>query len=660
MGFVLYVNFRMPNFFDFSHGNCYFKGLFDVANIAVHKRNECIRRQQINKYFESQRSSMKNIKYKIILILSLVIVIVSAIITFYNLYHEKQEDQRRIHEAYAHVHRTYHETIQDTIRFYSSRAEANLRSPGIIEAFKAKDHDKLYEFIRPRWEVMQRENRWLVVMQFHNADGTSLLRVHQPEVYGDQIADQRSMVAYAHKSAQKISGFEEGRQGLAFRILVPIFDKGFYIGSVEFGISAPYFTDKIRRFAGFESFFFVNQNALGMFGRVDQSIAIGNHIGVDIPIKFRSLIQQYITGHNKLENAVLTYAAQTYQVNVLEVNNYRNKPIGAIMFIRSASDFKAHVRHMIISSILIAGVLILLIALIVDRIYTYVTQKMSFQERYAQMILDSVPSPVIVTNGEHLIAANDSFLEYLHYKTIEAFKKEHACVCEYFEEGDTDEYLMPMRNDQRWTEYIRDNPLKMHKAKITINDITTIFEVRISVLKVNNEIRYVVIFNDISTMQVQTMTDALTGIPNRLHFTRVYQHAINAAHRGEKPLSVIFFDVDYFKNVNDQYGHLIGDRVLQQIVALVSHRIRKSDIVARWGGEEFVLLLPDCELDEATKVAKLLRKVIDEEIFESVGNVTCSFGVAALEEEEDAEHLLNRADELLYEAKSNGRNRVVS
>ena len=602
---------------------------------------------------------MKNIKYKIIFLLSTLIVIVASIITTYNLYHEYQENKRQLNEAYDRVHRTYSETLRDTEHFYSSRAEANLRSYGIIKAFREKDHDKLYELVAPRWEVMQRENPWLVVMQFHNADGTSLLRLHQPNVYGDKIAAQRTMVAYAHKNAQSVSGFEEGRQGLSYRILIPAFDGGRYIGSIEFGIAAPYFTDKIRRFAGYDSFFFIHKNAMGMFGRISQPILVGNYIGVDIPSPFRSLIQKYASKHTKLENTILTHANQTYEVNVLKVGDYRANAIGNIMFIRSVSDFSDHVRHMIIASALIVLVLILLNVVLVDRIYAYVTEKMSFQERYSQMILDSVPSPVIVTNGEHLIAANSSFLAYLQYPTIERFKNDHACVCEFFEEGDTDEYLMPMRNDQRWTEYMLEHPLKIHKAKITINGAMTIFEVRISVLKVNDQVRYVVIFNDISTMQMQTLTDPLTGIPNRLHFTMVYKHAINMSRRGEKPLSLLFFDIDHFKNVNDHYGHLIGDKILQQITSLVRQRIRKSDLVARWGGEEFILLLPDSELDEAIKVAEMLRKVIDKEYFEGVGNITCSFGVAMLEENEDAEHLLNRADELLYKAKTSGRNKVV-
>jgi len=603
---------------------------------------------------------MKNSKHKIIFILSLLILIVASIITSYNLYHEYEENQRRLNEAHNHVLRTYNETLKDSIAFYRSRAEANIRSPGVLEAFRAKDHEKLYDLIRPRWGVMQRENPWLVVMQFHNADGTSLLRLHQPEVYGDKIADQRPMVAYAHKSEQSVAGFEEGRQGLAFRILIPAFDHGVYLGSVEFGISAPYFTDKIRRFAGYESFFFVNKDALGKFGRVGQAIEIGDYRGVEIETNYRSLIEKYAMTHHKLENGLLSHMNLTYEINVLKVNDYIAKPIGAIMFVRLTYDFETHVRHMIIATGIIAFVLIAIIGLIVNRVYSYITLKMSFQERYSQMILDSVPSPVIVTDGEHLVAANSSFLGYLHYDNVEAFKKEHECVCEYFEEGDTDEFLMPMHDDQRWTEYMLNHPLKSHKAKITKEGNTSIFEVRISVLKVNEEIRYVVIFNDISTMQFQTMTDSLTQIPNRLHFAMVYQHIIQVAKRGNKPLSLVFFDIDHFKDVNDHHGHIIGDRVLKQITSLVSQRIRRSDIVARWGGEEFVLLLPDTDLDEAIKVAEMLRNVIDTKVFDQVGNITCSFGVAQLEEEEDGEHLLNRADGLLYESKMSGRNRVTS
>ncbi|MDO9305199.1 MAG: diguanylate cyclase [Sulfuricurvum sp.] len=602
---------------------------------------------------------MNHLKIKIILLVSLIIGIVVSTMTAYGLMHEKKENDRRLGEAYEHVHLTYNETIKDTVHFYQARAEANLRTPGIIEALAAGNHDALYALMKPRWEVMQHENPSLVVMQFHQANGKSLLRLHRPEMYGDKIASERPMVAYAHANTQNVSGFEEGRQGLAFRVLVPVFDQGIYIGLIEFGISPPYFTDKIRRFTGDDSFFFIHQKSLGHFGEYKKSVAIGEHVGIDIALHDESFLQHYAHNHTKLQNDVITYDHQAYEVNVLPIKEYRSRPIGAIMFVRPTDDFAVHMRHTIVASGLIALLLIFIMGLIVDRIYSFVTAKMSFQKRYSQMILDSVPAPVIVTDGKSLIAASDAFLQYFHFETLEAFKHEHQCVCEYFEEGGTDEYLMPMRNDQRWTKFMLEHPHKTHKAKITIQGVSTIFEVRISVLNLNDTLRYVVIFNDISTMQQQSMSDPLTGAANRLYFSMVYSHAISAARRSEKLLALIFIDIDHFKKVNDTYGHLVGDIVLKRIAQIVNKRIRSSDIFARWGGEEFVLLLPDTGIEEAIGVANSLKDAINSEEFEQVGTVTCSFGVAILEENETGENLLKRSDEKLYEAKETGRNRIV-
>ncbi len=602
---------------------------------------------------------MNFLKIKIIFILSLLIFAVVLTMTAYGLMHEKKENERRLSEAYEHVHRTYNETIKDTVHFYQSRAEANVRSPGILEAFRDGDYDTLYALMKPRWDVMQHENPSLVVMQFHQANGKSLLRLHLPEISGDNIAAIRPMVAHAHENAQKVSGFEEGRQGLAFRVLIPVFDQGIYIGLIEFGIATPYFTDKIHRFTGYDAFFFVNKSILGHFGEFGESVTIGQDVGVDIAASDEPFLEHYARHHTKLQNDVITYDHHAYEVNVLPIKEYRSRSIGAIMFVRPTDDFAAHMRSTFVSSGFIALLLIFIMGVIVDRIYSFVTAKMSFQERYSQMILDSVPAPVIVTDGKSLIAASDAFLQYFHCESLEVFKHDHQCVCEYFEEGGTDEYLMPMRNDQRWTEFMLEHPDKIHKAKITIRGVTTIFEVRISVLNLNDMLRYVVIFNDISNMQQQSMSDPLTGAANRLYFNMVYSHAISVARRGDKALALIIIDIDHFKKVNDTYGHLIGDVVLKRIVQIVSNRIRSSDIFARWGGEEFVLLLPDTGLEEAIGVANSLKEAINSEEFEQVGALTCSFGLAILEKNETCEELLKRSDEKLYQAKETGRNRIA-
>jgi diguanylate cyclase (GGDEF)-like protein len=124
------------------------------------------------------------------------------------------------------------------------------------------------------------------------------------------------------------------------------------------------------------------------------------------------------------------------------------------------------------------------------------------------------------------------------------------------------------------------------------------------------------------------------------------------------PFSVILFDVDQFKLVNDTHGHQAGDRVLVQLAGVASGQLRATDVLARWGGEEFVILVPEADGAMAYRVAEKLRAAIAHATFDEVGSVTCSFGVAQYVDGESAESLIARADRGLYGAKLHGRNRV--
>ena len=154
--------------------------------------------------------------------------------------------------------------------------------------------------------------------------------------------------------------------------------------------------------------------------------------------------------------------------------------------------------------------------------------------------------------------------------------------------------------------------------------------------------------------------DALTEIFNRHGVNDMLKQKIDESHRHEKALSLIFFDIDFFKDVNDNYGHDIGDYVLQNIAKLVSAEIRASDIFARWGGEEFIIFLPETKINDATDLAQKLRKIIEEHAFSDIDSVTCSFGVTQLKVNDDKTSFLKRVDKLLYKAKESGRNCVIN
>lgn len=155
-----------------------------------------------------------------------------------------------------------------------------------------------------------------------------------------------------------------------------------------------------------------------------------------------------------------------------------------------------------------------------------------------------------------------------------------------------------------------------------------------------------------------SITDTLTGLYNRLKLNELFSLYLSLAKRHGTPFSVIMLDIDKFKLVNDTYGHQVGDGLLQEIAELLKDNIRLEDAVGRWGGEEFLILLPSMTLDAASALAELLRARIQDNHFSVVDVCTVSLGVATFNIDDDQMSIVARADEALYRAKEKGRNRV--
>ena len=162
----------------------------------------------------------------------------------------------------------------------------------------------------------------------------------------------------------------------------------------------------------------------------------------------------------------------------------------------------------------------------------------------------------------------------------------------------------------------------------------------------------------IQKLKEMSQKDYLTSLYNRRETSDLLAIEMKKFHRYDNAMALAIIDIDFFKNINDTYGHNRGDSVLVSFAQQLRDALRETDIVGRWGGEEFLIVFTHTDIKDAFKKCETLRKMIENKVFEEVGSVTCSIGLAAMEEGMDQDSLIEKADKALYEAKNNGRNRV--
>jgi len=283
-----------------------------------------------------------------------------------------------------------------------------------------------------------------------------------------------------------------------------------------------------------------------------------------------------------------------------------------------------------------------------------------------QSIIDAMEQIIIVKSNKDIISANKSFLELFDINSIKEFKKEYLtlnsiidkenCFLDIDFSTDIDELIKTINAQKKENRIIR---IKNKNKKLYIMNI------KIDKI-VGDENIYVIILTDITKLQQNTEEfmkkaniDSLTQIYSREKFNEHYEKEFSRSLRHLNPLTLLFIDIDYFKQVNDNYGHDVGDTTLYTFSQIISFNTRAFDLFARWGGEEFIIMLPQTNINDGYKLAEKIRKIISTYKFEHIESLTCSIGVSTLQKGDLVETLLKRADNALYKAKNSGRNKTI-
>lgn len=284
-------------------------------------------------------------------------------------------------------------------------------------------------------------------------------------------------------------------------------------------------------------------------------------------------------------------------------------------------------------------------------------------------ILDAQDNIIIVTNKEEITNVNKKFLDFFGIGNFDDFISTKKNIFDFFEEEFGFISKEQIDKQDSWIQYIQNLQEidRIVKIKTTLGE-EKIFTIHVDYYEQQHDY-YVFSLTDITKfkeksniLEYQASHDKLTGLFNRNKFDEIFAKEIKRTKRYKNELSVIIFDIDNFKMVNDTYGHQIGDEVLKEISKIALDNVREQDITTRWGGEEFFILLPQTNLSGAVIVANKIKTSTQNHIFtEKSLKITASFGVAQFcIENDDEKTIITRADELLYEAKRSGKNKVMS
>ncbi|MCW9027143.1 MAG: diguanylate cyclase [Thiovulaceae bacterium] len=285
------------------------------------------------------------------------------------------------------------------------------------------------------------------------------------------------------------------------------------------------------------------------------------------------------------------------------------------------------------------------------------------EKQQIQSLINLQDNFVLLTDGVKALKINSAIEEFFRIKSITEFQEKYGCICKVFIKENGYYHLGMVESEELWISDVIEK-LKNEDVIVKIKDMDEnnhIFTIKAVRFQSN---LYILSFTDITSMSEQSREyeyeashDPLTQIYNRNMFLRIMKDKIKQRVFANKGLSLCVLDIDHFKDVNDTYGHLVGDNVLKHLVRLIEGHIRTDDLFARWGGEEFILVF-DFKLAEAYNKVEYLRELIEKENFDVVGNITCSFGVSEYKYGDSIDGLINVADKALYEAKNSGRNKV--
>jgi len=525
-------------------------------------------------------------------------------------------------------------------------------------------HQLLYDFVSTRNDVLQ--------LRIIDHRGTELFRVQKyDEDITAMILDKSQLQDKSHrpyftkgmhlkKNQFLVSDFDLNQEyhkieipfSPTLRVITPIIENGKKLGIIVINLDMKRFIEIFKSIEDRDSYLVDKNGNFLLHPKNEKSWTKDRNIDYNLTNEFGSEIANNILDSNNYQdNFIYAYSLEDI---------FQNKQGLKIIYTIKTPYIDSVIQKSIINIILFVIPFNILVGLIIIFYYSKIKYQLSKEiiknDENITLLNKYVPMSMADERGK-IIEVNEAFCKLSGYTKTELIGNTHAILKSGKQSKDFyEEMWQSISNDIIWEgefENIKKNGQSYWIEMMIYPKYNPITKQK-EYLSISHNI------TDKKLMDRLAHTDHLTNLANRKKIDKELEHAIYQVQRNDVDYALLLIDIDYFKKVNDIYGHQVGDNVLVEIAKLLSENTRKSDLVGRWGGEEFMIIASHTDLQSGLRLAQKIHMAISKHSFDLVGRKTVSIGLSIFTKEDSAETIVERTDTHLYQAKETGRNKVVS
>jgi len=543
--------------------------------------------------------------------------------------------------------------------------------------------DTLKKLVQNEYNIMK--NNGVLQFQFVFPNNISFLRMHKPSQYGDDLSSIRHDFNHTNKTYTISRALVAGRTIHGFRNVYPIFsNEGKHLGALDISFASESFQNELTEISGIHAHFLISKKSF-LVENLQKNDFTKNYTQSSEHVDYMMCLTKT---HNRDVCIVENTQKLAHLKDVINQNMDKGDPfsfytrngikeVEVISFlpIKSFTSDKAigwlisYNKNKFIYDILKSGQLInvfsfLILVLFAFFIYHQILAEIRIKKEHTLLddVVNTTEDIIFMTNFKTASFVNKGFKNYMSVDFISNIKD----ITTFF--VDMKGYLHNGLLNKNETFYELIINTAVEDRVVCILD-SSLNPKAFSISVVESSYKkgdFLVTLTDITKLKEKeskisnkAFHDGLTGVYNRNKFDDLIDIELKRDKRYNNYFTIAIIDIDHFKKFNDTYGHLIGDEVLIMIAQYLDSSVRDSDIFARWGGEEFVILFPETTAKNAEIVCEKLRKGVLELHHNTAGPVTASFGITQYKENDVLESLFKRCDDALYEAKETGRNKVL-